>query len=542
MARKSSVRKQNTGGAAVIYARYSSHNQKDASIEQQIAECMEHAKSLGLTVVDTYSDRAVTGKTDKRPQFQKLLKDAAKGFFSYVLAWKSNRMGRNMLQAMINEQKLIDCGVKALYAEEDFEDNAAGRFALRSMMNVNQFYSENMAEDIQRGLMDNAKNCKVCGSLPFGYKVSADHRYEIDEPKAKIVREIFEKISSGQTIAEIINSLNSRGITNRLGRPFKPNSFTGVLSNERYRGIFIYRDVRIEGGVPRIISDDLFFKVQEVLKLKKNPRGSTQRRSNSAYLLTGKLFCGLCKSPMTGAAGTGKSGALFAYYRCLKRKTKHTCQKKNVQREWIENLIAKYLYEYCLRDDIIELIAEKTVEYNKKKEKENPAGILESELSEVNRGIANIMRAIESGIFTETTKDRLLELENRRTDLQYRIAEEKENIIQVDKDDLISGLEALRDGDYTDKKFQAKLFNYFLRAAYLYDRKLTIVFSFAGSGNKIDVPIEDLVDDDSLEVIADEANVFASYSQSPTIMKSGEHLPLQLCVGHGAFVLHIPIY
>ena len=311
MPRKSSSKKQNTGNAAVIYARYSSHNQKDASIEQQVEACLKYARELGLTVIDSYADRAVTGKTDKRPQFQKLMKDAAKGRFDYVLAWKSNRMGRNMLQALQNAQRLNECGVQVFYAEEHFEDNAAGRFALRSMMNMNQFYSENMAEDIQRGLLDNARQCKVCGSLPFGYKVSSDHRYEIDEPRAKVVQEIFKSIAAGKTIASIINSLNERGIKNRLGRPFNPNSFTGVLSNERYRGIFLYKDVRIEGGVPRIISDELFFKVQEVLKMKKNPRDSIKRRQNSTYLLTGKLFCGKCKTTMTGAAGTSKTGKLL---------------------------------------------------------------------------------------------------------------------------------------------------------------------------------------------------------------------------------------
>ena len=151
---------------AVIYARYSSHNQRDCSIEQQVEACMKHAAAVKLEVVATYADRAVSGKTDKRPQFQQMMKDAEQGKFSVVLAWKSNRMGRNMLQAMVNEERLRECGVKVLYTEEDFDDSAAGRFALRNMMNVNQFYSENMAEDIRRGMMDNAKQCKATGSPP----------------------------------------------------------------------------------------------------------------------------------------------------------------------------------------------------------------------------------------------------------------------------------------------------------------------------------------------------------------------------------------
>ena len=126
-------------GRAAIYARYSSHNQREASIEQQVKACRELAVRLGLDVVETYEDKAISGKSDRRPSFQRLLRDAEKGYFDCVLAWKSNRMGRNMLQAMTNEARLKDWGVRTFYAEEDFDDTAAGRFALRNMMNVKQF-------------------------------------------------------------------------------------------------------------------------------------------------------------------------------------------------------------------------------------------------------------------------------------------------------------------------------------------------------------------------------------------------------------------
>ena len=151
MRKRSTLQEQEDG---IIYARYSSHAQKDASIEQQIRECMAFAKAQGIRIVEVYADRAVSGKTDRRPDFQRMMRDAEKGKFRYVIAWKSNRMGRNMLQAMMNEARLNEMGIRVLYTEEDFDNTAAGRFALRSMMNVNQFYSENMAEDIRRGLND----------------------------------------------------------------------------------------------------------------------------------------------------------------------------------------------------------------------------------------------------------------------------------------------------------------------------------------------------------------------------------------------------
>ena len=128
-------------GVAVIYARYSSHNQREASIEQQVEECRKFADINKLHIIEVYADKAVSGKTDRRPNFQRMMKNAALGKFQYVVAWKSNRMGRNMLDAMMNDTRLRDLGVRCLYTEEDFDDTAAGRFALRNMMNVNQFYS-----------------------------------------------------------------------------------------------------------------------------------------------------------------------------------------------------------------------------------------------------------------------------------------------------------------------------------------------------------------------------------------------------------------
>ena len=257
MKRGATLQEQEDG---VIYARYSSHSQKDASIEQQIKECLAYAKSQGIRIVATYSDRAITGKTDRRADFQRMMRDAEKGKFRYVIAWKSNRMGRNMLQAMMNEAKLNDLGIRVLYTEEDFDDTAAGRFALRSMMNVNQFYSENMAEDIKRGLYDNASKCKIAnGGLPLGYKKGEDMRYALDPPKDEIVREIFGRVACGEPFVDIAADLNARGIKTSRGGQWGRNSFHALLTNERYTGVYIYGDIRIEGGVPGTVMDGLGF-------------------------------------------------------------------------------------------------------------------------------------------------------------------------------------------------------------------------------------------------------------------------------------------
>lgn len=503
MARTSKKRKNRD--VAVIYARYSSHNQKDASIEQQVNECRAHATSLGLNIVHVYADRAISGKTDNRPSFQQMMRDAEQGQFSYVLSWKSNRIGRNMLQAMTNELRLNELGVQVLYAEEDFDDTAAGRFALRSMMNVNQFYIENMAEDVKRGMMDNARKAKVNGKLPFGYKKGPNGEYVEDEYAAPVIKEIFERVAAGEALSEICNSLNLRGFKTSNGRPFGKSSFNALLHNERYRGIYIFGDVRIEGAIPRLVSDDLFYQVAEVVKTKKNPRTNRRRNKNGVYMLTGKLFCGQCGSPMVGVSGTSKLGDLHHYYVCKKKREKHTCTKKNVRRDVIEKLVAETIMTYCLRDEVLELIAEKTVEFNNKKIQESELGLLDIRLADTLTAIKNVMKAIEAGIITETTKARLNELENEKAELLGQIAKAKASIVPIDKDALIVGLQMFRDGDINDPIFRQRLIDTFIVAIYLYDGKIKLVFSFIGA-NTIEISSETqekIISDENIEIIAD---------------------------------------
>lgn len=473
---------------AVVYARYSSHNQKDLSIEQQIDAARKYAGELDVVIVDTYEDRAVSGRTDKRPSFQRMMKDAEKGRFQYVIAWKSNRMGRNMLEALLNEAKLQDLGVKVLYIEEDFDDTAAGRFALRSMMNVNQFYSESMAEDIKRGMDDNAKKCMVNGSVGYGHKKGEDGRFAIQEEQAAILLEIYTRVADYEPHVDIYTDLNNRGIPSPSGGEWNRSSFQRLLPpNERVIGVYVWGKHRVPDGVPRLISDALYYTVAEVLKTKKNARG--RHRNSGDYLLTGKLFCGHCKSPMTGISGTSHTKDIHYYYTCKKRRT-HECDKKNVIKDEIELAVAKIIKDVALQMDVIEWIADSTIEYYKKKEQSSMLALFEEELSANQKAIKNLMTAIEQGIITDTTKSRLLELEKEQVKIKANIEREKRDIPTVSREDIVLWMSSLRKGKVTDKKYQATLFNTFLIAAYVYDGNLKLVLSFTGENKVITVPFD----------------------------------------------------
>lgn len=463
------------GGKGVIYARYSSHNQKDISIEQQVEKCREISDSYGIIIVDVYADHAVSGRTDKRPQFQRMMHDAADGLFNYVIAWKSNRIGRNMLEAMMNEVQLQDFGVKIIYVEENFDDTAAGRFAARSMMNVNQFYSENMAEDIKRGMHDNAAKCKATGALPYGYKIGNNLQYEIDSPKDDIVREIFTRVAHREPFANIYTDLNRRGLKTARGNPWNKTSFATILRNERYRGIYIYDDIRKEGGIPRIVSDELFFKVQEVLKLRNIIHG--KHSVGGDYLLTGKLFCGLCESPMVGTSGTSKNGSAYYYYTCNKKNDNH-CKKKNIRRDLIETEVARAIKTYILNPKTMRWIVDTVAQWQNQNAANPELQLLQVRLSDCQKSINNLLKAIEQGIITETTKIRLQDLEHEQADISSQISIMQSELTDLTGDDVYAWLNRYSGGNIKDKKFQAELFNTFLIAAYLYnDGTVKILFS-----------------------------------------------------------------
>lgn len=490
-------KKKPAGGVAIIYARYSSHNQRDVSIEQQIEACRKHAAELGLTITDTYEDRALSGRTDNRPAFQRMMRDAKDGKFQYVLAWKSNRMGRNMMQAMVNESRLMDCGVKVFYAEEDFDDSAAGRFALRSMMNVNQFYSDNLAEDVRRGLMDNASKCMANGRQPLGYKRGENGKIVVDEPAATIVREVYARVASGEMFMDIARDLNRRGIKTADKGEWNKNSFHKMCSNERYRGIYIYGETRIEGGIPPIVDDVLWYKVQEAIKVKKS-KNRHHRPDDEDYLLTGKLRCGKCGGYMIGMSGRSKTGDVHHYYACQNRRVGHTCGKKNIRRDVIEPAVAQAIKQYCLTDDAIEWITDQTIAYWEDEDRKLQIDSIENDLAAVQSSISNVMKAIEMGVITETTRDRLIELEKQQTDLKSKLVLAKEEIVHVDRKDLISSLLAFRHGNVHDRAYQEKLFNAFLIAVYVYDDDhLKLVFNSFGKDDTVNIALDLAENDDS---------------------------------------------
>lgn len=484
---------------AVIYARYSSHSQRDVAIEQQVRECERFAKRNGLQIVHVYEDRALTGTNDQRPGFQKMMQDAERASWSYVIVYSLDRFARNRYDSAVNKRKLKEHGIKVLSAMENISDDPTGVLMESVLEGLAEYYSMELSQKIRRGMADNASKCMVNGSLPLGYVRGEDGRYAIDEAEAQIVQEIYNRVKDGDRICEIIHDLNSRGHLTKTGREWNKSSFNRLLSNERYTGTYIYGNVRIPGGIPPIISKELFDSVQYAVQTKKNPRTSAtpqrRRRENSVYLLTGKLFCGHCKSPMTGLSGKSKHGSPYFYYVCKRKRLEHACEKQNVPREQVELFVATALKEAMFTDEAIFALADAAIEYQKQSSIYAELEALRAQLADVEKSIRNIMAAIEAGIFSASTQSRLLELENRKSVLSGQLTlalQDAEGALT--REQIISTLKLFQEGDVTEKAYQEALIDTFLVAAYIYDDHMDFVFNLGGKKKDATLPfnIEDV--------------------------------------------------
>ena len=297
----------------MIYARYSSDNQREESIEGQIRECTAYAEKNGITIVKHYIDRAISAKTDNRPEFQQMIKDSDKKLFDIVLVWKLDRFARNRYDSARYKTQLKKNGVKLMFATEIISEGPEGIILESVLEGYAEYYSADLSEKVIRGMTENALKGKFTGgAIPFGYIINADHRFEIDPLTAPFVAETFQRYNDGQTMREIRDWLNENGIKNPVGGAFTYNSVEHMLKNRRYIGELKFRDVVVPDAIPPIIPLELFEDVQE--KIAKNKKAPARRKAEDDSLLTTKLFCGYCGALMFGESGTSRTGEVHRYY------------------------------------------------------------------------------------------------------------------------------------------------------------------------------------------------------------------------------------
>ena len=280
----------------VIYARYSYSGQREESIEGQMKACREYANEHDYNVIHEYIDRGRSATTANRPQFQQMLLDSKKHCFEAVIVYQLDRFARNRYDSAVAKHSLRKNGVTVLSATEGISDSPEGQMLEGILESMAEYQSQDMAVKIKRGHMVNAEKCVYNGGpVPLGYYIDDEHHYQIDEKTAPIVQKVFHDYADNIPIVDIVEELNVAGIRTSRGTAFTVDSFRTLLKNKRYTGCYVYAGVEVSGGIPRIIEDELFNKVQEKVKRNKHKKSSRVR-----YLLSTKVFCGECDSVMVG--------------------------------------------------------------------------------------------------------------------------------------------------------------------------------------------------------------------------------------------------
>lgn len=511
---------------AVAYYRYSpGGRQGEQSIEGQAAEAHRWATEHNVQIVREYADRRISGRSDDRAEFQKMLRELEKIKPTYLILWKLDRFGRNREEIAFNKHKCKKAGTKLVYVAEAIPDTPEGVILESVMEGMAEYYSLQLSSNIRRGQKIAASKCLALGGRGIiGYRTGADKRYEIDPDTAPLVREIFQQYVAGESQAEIVRWLNASGRRTSHDAPFTVNSLRTLLKNEKYTGVYIWKDeVRIEGGMPAIIDHETWEKAQR--RMITNKAAPSRRDIKTEFMLTGKLFCGHCGGPMSGISGTSRNGSSHYYYTCSLRHKKsggNGCRKKNVRKEWIENIVLKNLRYLLNKEGLLEDIADRCWEvYQAEKDDTSYIDSLTAQLKEVQTALNNLLKAIEMGIFNQTTAARMTELEEQRKQLEDEIKLSKvDNSLKLTREHILFFLIKFRDADLNDPACRQRLFDTFVNSIYVYDDKIILTFNYSGDGRQI--TLQEL--DDS------RADWFASPALSSTITRRDEHYVV--VIGH----------
>jgi site-specific DNA recombinase len=461
---------------AVIYARYSSDSQREESIEGQLRECTEYAERNGITILRSYIDRALSARTADRPEFQNMIKDSEQKLFDVVLIWKLDRFSRDRYDSAHYKRILKKNGVKVVSVKENISDGPEGIILESMLEGYAEYYSAELSEKIQRGQKENALKCKNNGgNTPLGYVVGTDGVLAVDPLTAPLVTEIFTRYDSGESISEITASLNGRGLKTKKGKAFKIGGISLILKNRKYIGEYQYGSVIIPKGIPAIIDDDLFDRVQRRMAF--NKKAPAKAKATEEYLLTPKLFCGTCERLMAGESGTSSTkGVKHYYYKCGGAKRKLGCKRKAVRKHWIERAAVLVTVQRVLQDDEISRIAEAIVALQEKEDTSLPA--MRQQLTECEKAIDNMLNAIQMGVLTASTKERLEKLEMQREELKLSILQAQMARPRYTKEQVVSWISRFKYGNVDDPQYQKQIIDTFINSIYVFDDKLVFTYNF----------------------------------------------------------------
>ena len=466
---------------AVIYARYSSHAQTEQSIEGQLHDNHAWAMQHGIKVVGEYVDRALTGTKDARPDFQRMIADAAKMQFELVIVWKLDRFARNRYDSAVYKAKLKKYGVRVVSVKENISDAPEGIILEGLLESLAEYYSANLSQNIKRGQRESIAKGRYCGGkVPYGYK-AVDGKLLLDEKTAPYVRYIFEQYAAGTPKREILATVNERGMRNSQGGPVTYASFTTMLKNPIYIGNYVYKGQVVPGIAQQLIDEETFKAVQRMSSVHARTPGTATAKVD--YLLSCKAFCGHCGAMMIGVSGRSKTGAIYYYYQCGNRNRRRGCRKKNERKDFLEWYVVEQTLEYVLNPVRAAWIAQAVVaEYDKEfsdhriEEYERALKQIERELDKLVDALIDTPKVAHSRIYA-----RMEELDVKKTDLELDLSKLRiANGIRLTEDQVMAWLKQFTNGDPSDEAYRRRIIDTFINSIFVYDDRVVIFYNIRG--------------------------------------------------------------
>lgn len=401
---------------AAIYARFSSHNQREESIEIQVEKSREYCEAHALEVVRIYTDSAKTGRNTNRDGFQRMMEDAKSGIFDFVVIYKVTRIMRNRDEMAVARIMLRKAGVEILYAGETLGEGSTRIMHLGMLEVLAEYESAVNAERVRDGIAKNAERGLANGQVRYGWDI-VDGRYQINEHEAAVMRKMRNMLFSGHTVTDIVLAL--KGELTHRGNPIGRNTAVRLLRREQNCGVYDYAGTRIEGGMPALWSRDDQDMIESILDRRHVPH--RQIDSEQECPLSGKLWCMECGRAMIGVSGTSKSGKVYRYYKCRKCRRAH---RREVVEEAVYDCIIESLGQQETRDriaDVLSLYWMDNPEPDAEAQRKAEASRIRKAIKEIDVAIENIWKAVESGNVLPGVSERMASLNQRKAELENEL-------------------------------------------------------------------------------------------------------------------------
>ena len=461
---------------AVIYARYSSERQNEQSIDGQIRIINQFAEKEGYTIIDTYIDRALTGRNDDRPSFQKMIADSSNKAFQYVIVYKLDRFSRNRYDSAVYKKKLKDNGVRVISATENITDTPEGVIMESILEGYSEYYSKELAQKIIRGNYESrSKGQYTGGAVIYGYRIDQNKKYVVNKEEAEIVRKIFSDVANHKKIVDIVSDLKGKGIPYKDGEEWSLNGVARMLRNEKYKGIAKFGELVYDNIVPAIVTEEDFDEVRK--ELEKHKHKTKANLVDYKFLLSDKVYCGDCGKLLNGHTGTSRTGKTYHYYKC-RGTTKHECHQKPIRKEELEDMVVDAIFDFVLSPEIITPAAKRMVGYfNAIGTDENQIKILEDALKEVERKLKNSLNAVANGVSNKSVVDMITNLEEDKEKLNIELLKLKsKKRIKLTFDNCYQFLLSLAFYDTKKEKNRERLINALVKKVYVIGNRIKIVF------------------------------------------------------------------